>query len=455
MKFVHVLFLACMFTSSFEIILNLNLGGVLHFAQFGVMILILLAIMQMAWTGVVLWSPGSSALTLWAASQVVLMPVAGLPLYALEFTAQMLLSIGIYYAIPQFYGFSRYFDSLMRWYLYSFLAIAAFGLLQFATPLLGLPGILVTQWISHGRLARINGFNYEPSYFATYMLLGWVLLLDLRSTGARVVADRRWKYATIAVTAVLLFSTSRTAIAMVALEVGFRIAGKAWQKLQPPIYYWLRGRLVLPQISFQATSRLLLVVLAVLGSVAFLIHKVSDPTIFLQGTGLGSTAAHSVTTRNMQFERTFEVIRQHPFFGRGLAGVPADIAANEGAQVTRFDDLRIHQGFPAFVSIYAASGLFAFIPFAVFLWQTSMGAVLKSRPLLQTEHGCWMHAMGRASLLVYFALMVDQNFFRIYVWIHLAVFSIVAFRVQHPLRGREPIQPDRRFGEVVAANSLA
>ena len=90
----------------------------------------------------------------------------------------------------------------MRAYLWSFVAVALYGLLQFFGPLLlhvTMP--FTVQWIVHGRVARINAFSYEPSYYATYMFIGWAMLFQLRLSNAEITRGRTMKWATILVTA--------------------------------------------------------------------------------------------------------------------------------------------------------------------------------------------------------------------------------------------------------------
>src|SRR5690606_6216087 len=60
-------------------------------------------------------------------------------------------------------------------YVGSFLIIGLFGIFQFFAPIIGLGAPLIRQWWMVDVFPRVNGFSYEPSYFASYMLIGWVI----------------------------------------------------------------------------------------------------------------------------------------------------------------------------------------------------------------------------------------------------------------------------------------
>jgi len=67
----------------------------------------------------------------------------------------------------------RNLDWLLKIYFYSYFVIAIFGLYQILLPfIIGENTPLVEQWWNRYTLARINGLSFEPSYFATYMLMG-------------------------------------------------------------------------------------------------------------------------------------------------------------------------------------------------------------------------------------------------------------------------------------------
>ena len=63
-------------------------------------------------------------------------------------------------------------------------------MIQFALPVLGLGAPLVKQWWIPGFLPRVNGFSYEPSYLATYLLIGFVFASSLRRARSALLSSK-------------------------------------------------------------------------------------------------------------------------------------------------------------------------------------------------------------------------------------------------------------------------
>lgn len=171
MKLVHRLFAVALFTASCDLVLNVHIGGTLRLAQILLVVVCLAGCARFIQNGRLLWPRGGSALALWLFFQVLYLPFSGNLMIGLSFFGLLLLSCVGIYAVVELYGDSPHIEQLMRVYMLSYVFVAAFGMLQFLSVVAHGPAILVQQWISHGRIARINGFSYEPSYFATYMLM--------------------------------------------------------------------------------------------------------------------------------------------------------------------------------------------------------------------------------------------------------------------------------------------
>jgi hypothetical protein len=435
MKFVKILLVAILLTSSCEIILTFDIGAKLHIAQIFLAFLCAAALLICVYRRSLLWTRECTAITIWAAAMVILVPIAGNMMLSIAFTGMMLLMVGSYIAMLQLFGNGKHFEWVMRWYLLSYVILAGIGLVQFTLPLIGLPSFDVMQWWIHGRLARINGFTYEPSFYATYMIMGWVTLLELRHSRSPIVAHPRWKYATILLTVVLILSSSRTAIVMMIVEGTLRVFGAVWPPVRRSMGYLAQGRLVFPLMPRLVVARLLMA-LATFGLGAWIVAANVDPLIFLAGTGLGNTATHSVDGRESDFRDTLLVATQHPWIGRGVGGVSIANGKNKGRDITTFEDARLYEGFSVFLTTYAESGFFVFIPFALFCWYTSFGAMIESFRAARAGnvYAQSTYALARATLIVYIALCVDQNLFRTYVWVHLGMGAVAAFHFRHARR---------------------
>jgi hypothetical protein len=431
MKLMHWLFAFCLFTASFDIFLVIEAGGTVRIAQLVMILVCLGALAKAAQSGHILWPAGGTALALWCGVQTVFWPLSIDLWFGFRYLLFLYFTVVCFYAVVHLYGRSVYIERLMKVYLSSYVFVAAFGIFQILTPLLHLGNYLVTQWIVHDRLPRINGFCYEPSYYATYLIMGWITLLDLRYSKARITAARKWHWLTILVGASLFLSTSKTAWMFMMIEGGLR--------LFPIWLQWLRGlgtrlgrgelRVKVPRWRVAAAG-LLLVGLAAGGIAA--LGRTINLNIFLAGTGINNTASHSVSTRQEQFAETIQVFKEHPFIGRSLGGVSSRISEEHGV----VNDGKTYLGFPVIMDVLAASGLIGIIPFLVFVGTNTVGmfGVIKRR--WPDERAKWLRALVRAMIYECMVLMADQNVLRIYVWFHVTMVAVIAVNLRYESRLR-------------------
>jgi hypothetical protein len=430
LKLTYWLIVVAFFTASCDKVLNFNVGGSLRLAQILMIGVCIAAFAKVIQTGRILWPRGSTALALWMFVQAMFIPLSGVMTIGLTFFALLLFTVVSVLAVVQLYGESEHIESLMRMYLLSYVAIAVLGLFQFGLPVVGLPSFDVIQWIVHDRLPRINVFSYEPSYFATYMTMGWIMLVELRFSRARMTQGKLWKWATILVTAALVLSTSKTAWAFMLLEIVLRGAPHVWIAVRRVLAGLRRGLLILylPSRRFVFNSLVLLVLLAV--GARFVTHFLSDPRILLSGTGLAHQPAHSLNDRVGVARQTLDAYLEHPFIGRSLGGVSAYIASRNGVQITSIEMVRKFWGFPVIMDVLVASGLFGFIPFLVYLYANTFGALKLATRYWPAERAKWMRALARAMIFEWLTLMVDQNLLRVYLWFHFTMVAVVAYNLE-------------------------
>jgi len=454
MKLVYWLVVVAFFTASCDMILNFNLGGSLRLCQIIMIVVCIAASARVIQTGTILWPRGSNSLALWMVIQAAFIPLSGVMSIGLTFFALLLFTVVSVLALVQLYGMSEHIESLMRMYLLSYVFIAAIGLVQFALPLMGLPSFMVQQWIVHGHLARISGFSYEPSFYITYLTMGWVMLVELRYAKARITQGRLWKWATLLVTASLFLSTSKTAWVFMLLEGVLRFVPPLWRSLRSLVADIRHGHIVV-----RVPGRRLLLGGIILCAVAIagatvLSRFISSPVIFLSGSGVAGQPAHSLNTRLDVFRQTLEAYKEHPFIGRSLGGVSIYIASRSGIEVTTMEMVRQFWGFPVLLDVLVASGLFGFIPFLVFLYANTFGALKLAGRHWPEERAKWLRALARAMIFEWMLLMVDQNLLRVYLWFHISMVAVVAYHLEFapapiPLPARRP--DPASFGEPAAA----
>jgi O-antigen ligase len=158
--------------------------------------------------------------------------------------------------------------------------------------------------------------------------------------------------------------------------------------------------------------------------------KLVNPVTLLSGTGLGGTAAHSYNDRNSSATETYSAFLDHPFIGRSLGGVPIYKAARHGIDIHSMSEVRNNWGFPVILDVLVASGIFGIIPFLLFVYANTFGALRTATRYWPCERAKWLRALARAMIFECLLLMVDQNLLRVYVWFHVSMVALVAYNLE-------------------------
>jgi hypothetical protein len=425
MRLIHWLFAICLFTSSFDIFLVFTLGGTVRFAQLVMVLVCVGALAKAAQSGQIEWPIGGAWLLMWCGVQVLFLPVSIDLGFSTRYLMFLFFTVACFFAVVQLYGNSRYIERLMKAYLASYVFIALFGFFQLLVPFIYPGGVLVMQWIIHGKLARINGFCYEPSYYATYLITGWIALVDLRQSKAKLTAAPRWRWLTIIVGSALFLSTSKTAWIFMMLEGVARAVPLMWSWIKSVGTRLSAGRLVVMKPRWRlillSTVGLIIAGVALVG-----LNAAVNLNTFLQGTGVNNTAAHSVDKRSSDFRATVAVFEEHPFIGRSLGGVSSRLSERLGV----VNDGKTNLGFPVIMDVLTASGVIGFIPFLLFLGTNTIGLFPMIRRRWPEERAKWLRALVRATIYLWLVLSVDQNVLRIYLWFHMSIVAAVALHLR-------------------------
>jgi O-antigen ligase len=405
-------------TSSFDIFLVANAGGNYRFCQIVAPLLIALATVKAVW-GSPVPTLGLLPLSIWFAAQVFFIPAASFWPKSVGYCFWLFLNIGLMFAFVQLFSHRRAaLLTLLRWYLYSFGLVAAFGIVQFLLPLFGLPALLVEQWWIPGLLPRANGFSYEPSYFATYLLIGFVFVSSLRRARSSLLSGRVMLLIYALTALGIIVSSSRMGIIFLLIDV-FLSQVRPWRSIVGDI---AKSRIVPSKIRALVPSLLLTALLVSIlgGAVMALQNRPALMLIFLNGTGLDNTAAHSVIERADSLEETIAVFVNHPIIGQSLGGVSSAIADQEGESVHSFEDSKKFEGMSIFAEILAASGIIGAVPFVSFLVITIWKPLALARRT-GTLYSALLVAAVRSLVFAWAILQFNQNVLRPYLWVHLAV----------------------------------
>ncbi len=444
------LFLGALFSSSFDTFLVLDAGFTFRICQAFLLIPILHALTSALRRTHKFTPPAITSLNVFAGIAILSTLLHGLTPRAAGYCVWLIFNVVVIYITVQLFDNARKVTLLVRCYIYSFVFVACFGLFQFFAAAFGIGAFVVTQWWIPGRLPRISGFSYEPSYYATYLLLGWTLV-------AYILEQPRYQWplkrlpACFGIMSVsLLLSSSRLGI-MAMFLWGLRCLVKLPMKS--------RTR-VTTSTKLLAGSSAIAVVVAV-SAIALQSTAFDEFTFLLNGTGLAGTAAHSVNDRYDWFERTIEVFKKNPILGVGFGGIAEEIAGVKGLDPGSREDLKQAEGSSVGAEALAATGLVGISFFAGYL------ILLYRKSISVARRSAWLPIAPLIKGLLYalaveFALLqFTQNIFRPYVWLHIAVLSTVvsfASRSSKALAPRGPIEHEAMLNEqppAVAYPSLA
>lgn len=397
------------FTSSFDIFLVVNLGFNFRISQLVLLLCFaILAILVVEKRKIKLFH-GFGFLFLWSILNLIFV------LNSYSYVRAIGYSFWLFYYLIMILFFVFLFDekpkflNLIRVYIYSFLFIAAFGLFQFISPFIGLQTGLITQWWIDGILPRINGFSYEPSYYATYLLIGFIFTGYLIRNNIYLWNDERIRYIHFMILLSMVLSSSRMGIAMIVL----------WYSIP---FLNIIKKVIINALRFKDLSQIIsYLLLGGIGMILVLTYlDLSKLSFLLQGIGLGGSSTHSTMGRLNTALDTFRVFLQNPIFGVSLGGVAASLAHMRGFISISFDVLKMNEGMVTFIEVLAASGILGFIPFLFFLKSIVVDPFKKAQKLINFD-GQIIRGLVYALIFELLILQLNQNILRPYLWIHIAI----------------------------------
>ncbi|MDQ0206913.1 O-antigen ligase family protein [Alkalicoccobacillus murimartini] len=393
-------------TVSSDLFLVFNVGGfALRFPQLITIILAAWWICSTLQVGVIKIPLGGLYLILWSLVILATIPNTTFLTRSLGYAFWLILNILLIFAVVYFVNTENKARTLYRWYLYSFVAVSLFGIIQFMLPIVGLPAPYITQWWTDG-IPRVNGFSYEPSYYATYLITGWVMVFYLMFDARSRVFSKRTIFVFLSImTLALLLSSSRMGILVMGVWFGryglLFIKGIITNKVH------VKHFLIVAVASFLG-----------IGLVGGLV--LSGDTTLLAGTGLGGTPAHSVDIRSTDLEDTINVIKQNPIYGVSLGGVAPAIGATYGLNITDQEMAKEYEGLAVFVEVLAASGVIGFIPFALYIFTIIYRPFRRAAFIQNLAQKDMLRSMTYALMCLLLILQLNQNILRPYLWFHIA-----------------------------------
>jgi hypothetical protein len=420
--FAQIQFILCFLvflSSSFDLFLNLKLGGFsIRFALAVMVIQIIIFILHLI--KIKFREPvhflGFKPFIIWFLFLIAFIP--NTTILSRNIGYIFWLSIFTVYIIilPYFIKTEEGFIKLIKYYILSFGLVAVFGLIQFVAGLGGI-SLLTAQWWLNGRLPRINGFSYEPSYFSTYVLICWVICFFLMINRNKLVYYFNARITFLIITVSLFLSTSRMGLLfMFIIILGF-------------IFNQIKNTF----ITFKIKARILplfLLFVTFIGSCAYYVIFYFNKIKFMfLGLGIFGYADHSTGQRITEFIDTLKAFLKSPFIGYSLGGIPSAIAKVRGTRIGTQYQAKDYEGMNIFAETLAASGIFGFIFFISFLiiifYKTNR--LIKDLRPVNPQFSTLLLALLLGLLFELLILNMNQNILRTYLWIHIGIVNLGFF----------------------------
>lgn len=301
------------------------------------------------------------------------------------------------------------FSRLLLVYILSFLPALLVGWLQWIVP--SLAWIREGLWRTQGTLPlfgeyslyRVNGWNYEPSYYATYLIvlppLLWVWFRQSKGH------EKFFVFLYLILTVLMIgLSTSRMGWIALIIEgvVIVLIEGGLWLKKRYGLKAF-RGVLLVAGVFF------------VLTGIGFLLF-------FPWERVAAKVVRYSYFDRMEGIQNTLEVFFRHPFASVSLGGVAPDIALFRGNIVPQVNsDVKPFEGAGVPLELLAGLGVVGAFVLAGFLASLFFVSLYRWRGM-SPHNRAWFLALAGGLVMQGFLLLFNQNILRVYVWNHVAIF---------------------------------
>lgn len=408
-KIIRMCVFLSIYTCSFDIFGNITIAGFnFRFCQFIILPAMLLMLFSVVRSGSVRLCLGLNYLLIWLAFQIIFMIRSPELENTLGYVLWLCFNIMTVYLIYYFAGTAYTIEELIKNYLNSFFGMAVLGLVQFFIYFLGIDFYVAQYW--NRSLIRINGFSYEPSYYATYMLLGFVAYAYLIEKKDKNIMNRKElliKF--IVIIAVMILSSSRMGWLMMAVWIVTR-------SVHLMVQFVKMGKLT----QFKAFYLFLLFPAAVLG--AFIIWdkllKNGALSFMLDGLGLYGKSSHSATGRLNGLLRSIEIFKTNPWFGVSLGGVDPVTMQYMRAQY----ETGVNGKASSIIGeLLVANGIVGMIPFLLYMKTLLCKAQWWEKNFKRYSLAYVYKAMEWSLIFELAILCFNQNILRIYLWVHIGV----------------------------------
>lgn len=410
--FVMILFFLAICLSSSDIFLVFNLFGFSIRAALLLLILpMLYALLNMINSRKIIFPLGYKSLLIWTGFILIFIPNTTFITRNIGYAIWLCFYVFLIFTCVQIFNNEEKLKKLLEVYILSFFIISLFGVFQFLVGLIGIDAPYVRQWWPNG-IPRVNGFSYEPSYFATYLITGWVLVTYLFEKKTVYVNKKLLVFTVSLTTLALILSSSRMGYIVMFLWL-----------LRYPLKYILS----LKKVKWDRKQYLYLisVIIGILLLVLIVIFTIdfSKFRFLIEGLGIGGTAAHSSSTRVHFLINTLRTFIESPIIGYSLGGIAPAIGDLFNVTVTNQELANAYEGMNITAEVLAASGIIGFFFFLIYFGSILIKPLWLSKLIKDNELKKVLIGSVYGLFFILIILQFNQNILRPYVWLHIAIMS--------------------------------
>lgn len=299
-------------------------------------------------------------------------------------------------------------DRILKIYWASFLTIGFYAILQVLFSLKGIILPFVSQYAND--LARGQGWNYEPSFYALYMT-AFVMFYNANVL-FNVNRKINWLWFTF-VNLCLIFSTSTGVI------------------FSYPIFaflYLLTGCLVLTRDHIEKVkTRALQMISFFFGSMVTIWFFFPQEFIitFYKFFNLGFTKHWSIVERWKGVIKALIVFRENPIFGVGVGGIGPYLfrTLEKGNVATTLKEMERYDPTNVFSEILASLGLIGMVAFGFLFYKywKVFKTVMQKNITISIQERRKAIALMLSLICTIIVLQFNQGLFRSYIWVHAAI----------------------------------
>ena len=309
------------------------------------------------------------------------------------------------------------FKNILRVYIFTFTVMSVEGIIQFILSLFGINLFISQESLNGIKVARVNGFTFEPSYYSTYLLPGWILSMYLSENKSEILTHKEIKYSPYIITSALILSTSRMGWICMAIWFAYRLYIVLVRNRDRDHFNFLLKHLLFIFVIFTIYSSIVYIYSTsnnVNYSNSDSVEDFSYIESLIDGMGLPGTSDYSSGVRIRRMIRTFGMFLDSPIIGYSIGGLAFAYCKKYNIP---FDS---GETMCTWIEVLAASGIIGIIPFI--LWGISVIKPFFKNNKYVNRNKYEIYGMFYALIFELIISTFNQNILRIYYWVLLGLY---------------------------------